>query len=314
MVNPSFRQTLEQNENKFSFRSSLGVITKAIIPVAGLGTRFLPATKAQPKEMLPIVDKPVIQYLVEEAVAAGIKEIIFVTGKEKRAIEDHFDEAHALEETLRGRGKADLAKTVKSITTLARFAYVRQPEPNGNGMALLSAAHLIGNESVAVLFGDDIVDSKVPTLKRLIDLNKEFGLPVLALDRVERNQVSNYGIVSSVKIKNRVFKIDGIIEKPAPKFAPSRLAVVGKYILTPDIFRILKDMSAISTWNEKRELGITDALAEFLKTGKIIGYEIEGTRYDCGSKLGLLKATIDYGLRHDEVGKAFRNYLKDLKI
>lgn len=280
------------------------MIKKAIIPVAGMGTRFLPATKAQPKEMLPIVDKPVIQYLVEEAVAAGITEIIFVTGRGKRAIEDHFDYAHELEQVLATRGKRELLKTIREISNLASFAYVRQKEPLGNGDALLAAAHLVGDEPCAVLFGDDIVDSSVPCLKQMIPVFEKYNDPVIALEEVKQSETSLYGIVDATKVGDRTFEIKRIVEKPAPGKAPSRLAIVGKYIITKEVFSELRKLRP-----KDGEIGLSDALENYLAHNPVYGYQFKGTRYDCGSKIGFLKAVVDFGLKHDETKSEFKKYL-----
>ncbi len=287
------------------------MIKKVIIPVAGFGTRFLPATKAQPKEMLPIVDKPVIQYLVEEAVASGITEVIFVTGRGKRAIEDHFDNAGELEFFLEKRGKKDLANQIRKISSLARFAFVRQKEPRGAGDALLLAEHLVGNEPVAVLYGDDVVYSKTPCLKQLIDVFEKYKKPVFALERVPKNMVSRYGIIAGKKVEPRTYQITKIVEKPSVKNASSNLAVVGKYILTPEVFSQLRTLK----YHPGKELLPTEAFAHMLRRGeKIYGYEFEGVRYDCGDKLGFLKAVVDFGLRHPDVGAGFKRHIKKLQI
>jgi len=284
------------------------IIKKAILPVAGLGTRFLPATKAQPKEMLPIVDKPIIQFLVEEAVASGITEIIFVTGRGKRAIEDHFDYSHELEDKLQEKGKRDLFESIRKISHLAHFSYVRQNEPKGDGDAILKAAALINNEPVAVLFGDDIIDSKIPTLKKMIDIYCQYQEPVIALERVAKKDVPHYGIVRASKVKERIYRIEKIMEKPALKEAPSNLAVVGKYIINPGIFEELRRLQKSS----RQEWGLAHALDGYSKKKPVYGYEIEGTRYDCGTKIGFLKAVVDYGLKHQETKKEFKKYLKSL--
>ncbi|MEK7493874.1 MAG: UTP--glucose-1-phosphate uridylyltransferase, partial [Patescibacteria group bacterium] len=235
------------------------MIKKVIIPVAGLGTRFLPATKAQPKEMFPIVDKPIIQYLVEEAVASGITEVIFVTGRGKRAIEDHFDYAYELEQVLANRGKKELIRAIREISNLASFVYVRQKEPKGDGDALLAAAHIVGDEPCAVLFGDDIVDSKVPCLKQMMGTFEKYNDPIVALEEVRQEETSLYGIVSTTKVGERVHEIKHIVEKPAPGKAPSRLAVVGKYIITKDIFRELEKLNP-----KNGEIRLADALKNYL--------------------------------------------------
>ena len=281
------------------------MIKKVIIPVAGLGTRFLPATKAQPKEMLPIVDKPIIQYLVEEAVASGITEVIFVTGRGKRAIEDHFDYAYELEQVLMSKGKKELIDAIRKISNLASFAYVRQKEPKGDGDAILAAAHLVGDEPCAVLFGDDLVDSKVPCLKQMLGVFERYNDPVVALEEVERKNVSSYGIVKAKNSDGRIFEIEDIFEKPSVKLAPSNLAIVGKYIITKSVFDELRSMRS-----DRGEIHLSDALKNVLKKQAVYGYQFEGTRYDCGSKVGFLKAIVDFGLKHKETKKEFKKYLR----
>mgnify|MGYP003394124646 CR=1 FL=1 len=287
-------------------------LTKVIIPVAGLGTRFLPATKAQPKAMLPLIDKPVIQFLVEEAVASGITDIIFVTGRGKRAIEDHFDYSLELEYFLRNRGKSELADRIHAISSLAKFTYVRESEPLGPGHAVLQARHLIGHdEPVAVLYEDDVVDSKIPCIKQLMNVFDKYQKPVLALDRVPRKMVSRYGIVGVKKISNRTFKVTDMIEKPKIEEAPSNLVSRGKYIYTPEVL----DLLAVMKPGPGGELFATAAFQLYLKQGgDMYGYEYEGVLYDCGEKLGFAKAMVQVGLKHPEIGKAFRQYLKKLDI
>ena len=286
------------------------MISKVIIPVAGLGTRFLPATKAQPKEMLPIIDKPIIQYLVEEAANSGISDIIFVTGRGKRAIEDHFDFSPELESVLLLNNKKDVFKEVRSISKLARFSYVRQNSPRGDGDAILCAEHLIGrDEPVGVLFGDDIVDSKVPCLSQMEDVFDKYGDVVLALDTVPRSEVKHYGVVKAVKVSKNVYEIKDIVEKPDPKEAPSNLIIVGKYIITPNVFTELRKLKKESKGGEVR---IADALKNLLKHRPVYGLRFEGKRYDCGSKIGFLKATVDFALKHPSVKKDFRKYLKEV--
>ena len=286
------------------------MITKVIIPVAGLGTRFLPATKAQPKEMLPIIDKPVIQYLVEEAVKSGITDVIFVTGRGKRAIEDHFDYSPELESSLLQENKREIFQEIRAISEMANFVYVRQKEPRGDGDAVLCASHLINDKPVAVLFGDDIVDNRIPCLSQMIKVFEKYGDVVVALDEVPRQETKHYGVVEAVKISDRIYEIKNIIEKPDPKKAPSNLIIVGKYILTPELFRELKKIRLSKT----KELRIADGLKNLLKKQPIYGYKFEGKRYDCGSKIGYLKATVDFAFKHPEVKKEFRRYLKKLKI
>src|SRR3989338_2956126 len=287
-----------------------GIIQKAIIPVAGLGTRFLPATKAQPKEMLPIVDKPVVQYLVEEAVASGITDIIFVTGREKRTIEDHFDVAPGLERTLEEKGKSESAKLVRDISNLARFAYIRQKYPKGDGDALLTAAHLMENESVAVLFGDDLILGKTPALKQLVTAYEKYGKSVVALAEVSDEVALTKGVVKAEKVNGNVFRIKEIVEKPKVGTAPSNLAVVGKYIVTSEVVAALGRIHA----KDGEELRLAHALDAEARSGEVYGVKLEGEWLDCGSKVGFLKATVRYGLLHPETKKEFREFLKDLQF
>ena len=283
-------------------------IKKAIFPVAGMGTRFLPATKAQPKEMLPIVDKPIIQYLVEEAVASGIEEIIFVTGRGKRAIEDHFDYAYELEQILNNNGKKELLKTIRDISNIAKFTYVRQKEPKGAGDAILCANHLIGDEPVAILYGDDLVFNKKPALLQLIEVYNKYQDPIVALEKISRKEIHKYGVIDGVKIAPRTFQINNLIEKPKLGTEPSDLSIVGKYIITPEV---IKELKKIKT---KGELFLTDALLAVAKKRAVYGYQFEGKRYDCGAKIGFLKATIDSGLQHKETKSELKKYIKGLKI
>jgi len=286
-------------------------IKKAIMPVAGSGTRFLPATKAQPKEMLSVVDKPVIQYLVEEAVAAGIEEIIFVTGRGKRAIEDHFDTSFELEHTLEKKYKKKLLREVRNVAKLARFSYVRQPEPLGDGHAILCARHLVSrNEPVAILFGDDLVDSRVPAIGQLIKIYERYQSPVIALAGVPREDVSKFGVVDPVKLSSRTYEIKKFVEKPKIKEAPSNLIAVGKYIITPEVFEKLE-----KSRNDKGEIRLANAFVRMLKDNRpVYGYEFKGVRYDCGDKFGFIQATIQMGLKHPETKNKLRKYLKNLKI
>jgi len=294
--------------NQIPVAKTKTVIKKVIIPVGGFGTRFLPATKAQPKEMLTLVDKPAIQYLVEEAVASGIDQVIFVTARNKRAIEDHFDSAIELEVFLRSKGKNEIADKIRAISSLAKFVYVRQKEQKGPGDAIMQAMHLIGqNEPVAVLYGDDIVDAKVPCLKQLIDVYNKYQSPVLAVERVPKEQVSRYGIIGGEKIAPRTYKIKRLIEKPTMAEAPSDLAIIGKYIYTPDLLKLLPSMKP----GPGGELYPTDIFDLYIKRGgDMYAYEYEGVRYDCGDKLGYLKGMVQLGLKHPEIGKGFREYLK----
>lgn len=284
-------------------------IKKAIIPVAGFGTRFLPATKAQPKEMLPVVDKPVIQYLVEEAVASGIEEVIFVTGRGKRAIEDHFDTSFELEYTLVEKEKRDLLAAVQKVSSLAKFSYVRQPKPLGDGHAILCAQHLVyPDESVAVLFGDDLIDSDVPALKQLMDIYEKYSDPVIALCQVAKEDVHRFGVVDPIRIDERTCEIKKFVEKPDAKDAPSNLAAVGKYIITPEVFRQLE-----ASVNDEGEIRLANAFVRVLESGKAIyGHEVEGNRYDCGDKFGFVQATIQMGLKHPEIKDKLRKYISQI--
>jgi UTP--glucose-1-phosphate uridylyltransferase len=286
-------------------------ITKAILPVAGFGTRFLPATKSQPKEMLPIVDKPVIQYLVEEAVASGIEEIIFVTGRGKRAIEDHFDVSYELEDTLVEKNKQDLLAEVQKISGLAKFSYVRQPMPLGDGHAILQAAHLVGDEPVAVIFGDCIYDSAVPTVKQLMETYEKYGDPVIGMSRIPMEEVSKFGVLDGVDLGERNFEIKNIVEKPKTEDAKSNLVAVGKYIITPEVMKILADMKH----GKSGEIRLADAFEIMLEQNRpIYGKELEGEWLDTGDKFNFIKATIKLGLKHAEIGKKLKAFLKDLKL
>jgi UTP--glucose-1-phosphate uridylyltransferase len=290
-------------------------VRKAVLPVAGLGTRFLPATKAQPKEMLPVVDKPLVQYGVEEVQASGIPLAIFVTGRGKDAIEDHFDVSFELEHMLAGRGKEELLAQVRSISRLVQIIYVRQKNPLGLGHAILVAKDMIGDEPFAVLLSDDIIDAEVPCLKQMIDVFSRYGRSVVAIQRVEKSAVSSYGIIKGDPVvdhawKDRLFRITNMVEKPEPRQAPSNLAIIGRYILTPAIFQEL-----VSTRRGAgSEIQLTDALHRLLAKEPIYGYVFEGTRYDAGDKLGFLQATVEMALKRPELGKPFRRYLKALKL
>jgi len=290
-------------------------IRKAVLPVAGLGTRFLPATKAQPKEMMPIVDKPLVQYAVEEVSGSGMPMVIFVTGRGKNAIENHFDVSVELEQELAGRGKEDLRRQVQSISGLTEMVYVRQKHPRGLGHAILVARNLVGDEPFAVLLSDDVVQSRVPVLKQMIDVYARYGASVVAIERVERRTVSQYGVirgrlVPDKELNGRLYRIDDMVEKPAVAEAPSNLAVIGRYILTPAVFREL----ASTRPGAGNEIQLTDALKRLLKKEDIYGYMFEGKRHDAGDKLGFLKATVEIALQRDDLGKPFRKYLKSLKL
>ena len=284
-------------------------IRKAVFPVAGLGTRFLPATKASPKEMLPVVDKPLIQYAVEEAVAAGVTELIFVTGRGKRAIEDHFDQAFELEHALARGGRSALLEQVRGILPRAvSCIFVRQSEPLGLGHAVLCARPAVGNEPFAVLLADDLISARVPVLAQMERLHRGRRCPVVAVTRVPRAEVSRYGVVALAKRSQSPHAITGIVEKPPAAQAPSNLGVVGRYILTPEIFGEL----AASHAGSGGEIQLTDAIARLLRRQTVLAHEFEGRRYDCGSKLGYLEANVELGLRHPEIGRDFRRYLRRL--
>jgi len=282
-------------------------IRKAVIPVAGLGTRFLPATKAQPKEMLPLVDKPVIQYIVEEAVKAGIKQIVFVTGKHKRAIEDHFDSNFELEAVLEKKGKTELLKMVREITNLAEIIYVRQKEPLGLGHAILTAEPAVGKEPFAVLLGDDIMVSEKPAIKQLMETYDKYRCSVLGVQEVLPEEVSSYGIVAGHNVEDDVVKVDTLVEKPSIAEAPSNIAITGRYILTPTIFDMLKKTPP----GKGNEIQLTDAIVRLATREAVYAKIMEGRRYDTGSKLGFLKATIDFALMRDELKKDILNYMKE---
>jgi UTP--glucose-1-phosphate uridylyltransferase len=282
----------------------------AVFPAAGLGTRFLPATKAQPKEMLPLVDRPLVQYVVEEAKAAGIERIVIVTGRGKNAIEDHFDTSFELEKLLEDRGKEDLLAIVREISDMIPLAYVRQKQALGLGHAILQAKDLVGNQPFAVMLGDDIVDSVEPCIGQMMRLFEERGNPVIAVQEVPREETRQYGIVAGVKENERVVRISGMVEKPSPEKAPSNLAIIGRYILPPEIFEILEDTRS----DAGGEIQLTSGLATLLDRHPIDGYLFEGTRYDAGDKLGFLKATVEFALKRKDLGEPFRRYLKELKL
>lgn len=284
-------------------------IKKAVFPAAGFGTRFLPVTKAQPKEMLPIVDKPVIQYLVEEAVAAGIEEIIIVTGRGKRAIEDHFDFSFELEYNLVEKGKQSLIKEVRHISEMAKFIYVRQPKPLGDGHAILCAKEIIGNEPFAVLFGDDIVDSEKPAIQQLMEVYEETGSCVIGLEKIAKKDSIHYGMVKGKTKKGRCIEVESLVEKPTPDKAPSNLGIIGKYICTPEIFKALE---ASQSGTKDGEIRLIDGFRHLIKTQAIYGYEIEGKRYDCGTKLGLIQATLNWALKREDLAKELKKYMKSL--
>jgi UTP--glucose-1-phosphate uridylyltransferase len=285
-------------------------VTKAVFPVAGLGTRFLPATKASPKEMMPIVDKPLIQYAVEEAVAAGISEMIFVTGRTKRAIEDHFDKAYELENELALKHKTKMLKFVQDLLPKnINCIFIRQSEALGLGHAVLCARPVIGDEPFAVLLADDLLDDETPVMKQMTDVYENYRCSILGVLDVPRADTASYGIVKSSFVADRVEKIETIVEKPQPDVAPSTLAVVGRYILTPRIFHHLERVKK----GAGGEIQLTDGIDSLLAEEQVLAYRYKGTRFDCGSKLGYLQATVDFGRRHPEVGAAFSDYLANLK-
>ncbi len=281
-------------------------VRKAIIPAAGLGTRFLPATKAQPKEMLPIVDKPTIQYIIEEAVASGIEEILIITGRSKRAIEDHFDKSIELELELKSKHKDDLLEQVDYISNLAEIYYIRQKEPKGLGHAISCARTFVGNEPFAVMLGDDVVDNDVPCLKQLIDVYNEYKTTVLGVQEVAPENVDKYGIIKGMHIEGGVYKVKDLVEKPEIGKAPSNVAILGRYIITPKIFEILEN----TTPGKNGEIQLTDALKELVAQEAMYAYTFKGKRYDVGDKLGFLQATVEFALKRDDLKEEFLDYLK----
>ncbi len=287
-------------------------ITKAIIPAAGLGTRFLPATKAQPKEMLPLIDKPAIQYIVEEAVASGIKDLLIVTGRGKRAIEDHFDKSYELEDNLLRRGKLDRLQEIQQISAMANIHYVRQKEPKGLGDAVLCAKHFIGNEPFAVLLGDDIIRSDRPCLQQLIQVHEMYKTSVIGVQQVPYKETSKYGIIDRIwsDLPHRVSWMQSLVEKPPADEAPSNYAIMGRYIFTPQIFDILE---GIETSGDE-ELQLTDAINILNETLPVIAYDFEGRRYDIGDKLGFIKATIDFSLERYDLNAEVRTYIRELLV
>jgi len=283
-------------------------VRKAVFPAAGLGTRFLPATKAQPKEMLPLVDKPTIQYGVEEAVASGVDNIILVTGRGKNAIEDHFDVNIELESFLESRGKRDLLEQIRKISNLINFAYVRQGEPLGLGHAVLMTRALVGDEPFAVILGDDVIDATPPALKQMVEVFEEVQGPVLAVERVPMADVSQYGVIDGEPMGNGVYRIRDLVEKPPREEAPSDLAIIGRYILTPDIFETL----ASTERDKSGEIQLTNGLRQLLARRPLFAYEIQGLRYDTGSKLGFLKAVVHFALKRPDLAEPFRAYLQQM--
>jgi UTP--glucose-1-phosphate uridylyltransferase len=285
-------------------------IRKAVFPAAGLGTRFLPATKAQPKEMLPLVDKPIIQYGVEEAVASGVDNIILVTGRGKNAIEDHFDVSVELETFLEARGKTDLLNEIRKISNLINFSYVRQGEPLGLGHAVLVTRNLVGDEPFAVILGDDVIDAKPPALRQMIDVFNQVNGPVLAIERVPKGDVSSYGIIDGEEVSPGVYRIKDMVEKPPLDDAPSDLAIIGRYILTPDIFPALAETAKDRTG----EIQLTNGLRRLLKERPVYGCRIDGVRHDTGNKLGFLKAVVYFALRRPDLSEQFTEYLRGIDL
>lgn len=282
-------------------------VRKAIIPAAGLGTRFLPATKAQPKEMLPIVDKPTIQYIVEEAIDSGIEDILIVTGRNKRAIEDHFDKSYELEDELKRKGNQDMLNLVQDISNMVNIHYIRQKEPRGLGHAIYCAKSFIGNEPFAVLLGDDIVDAEVPCLKQLIDVYNEYKTTVVGVQKVSDEDVSKYGIVACRPVDDRVYKVKDMVEKPDKDSAPSNIAILGRYIITPQIFKFLENAEP----GKGGEIQLTDALKRLMGCEAMYAYDFIGKRYDVGSKMGFLQATLEFALKREDLRDDVVQYLKE---
>jgi len=288
----------------------MSIITKAVFPVAGMGTRFLPATKASPKEMLPVVDKPLIQYAVEEAVAAGITELVFITGRGKRAIEDHFDKAFEVESELKARGKHDMLAMVRHVVPSdVKCIYVRQQQALGLGHAVLCALPVVGDHPFAVILADDLIDAGLPVMKQMAGAFRDERCTLLGVQKVARADTAQYGIIKPGGHHGNLHEVTGIVEKPMPRAAPSTLAVVGRYILTPRIFHHLQRVRP----GAGGEIQLTDGIAALLKEERVLGYQFDGVRYDCGSKLGYLKANVAYGLKHPEVAREFAAYLSGLR-
>ena len=285
-------------------------ITKAVFPVAGLGTRFLPATKASPKEMLPIVDKPLIQYAAEEAIAAGVTELIFITGRNKRSIEDHFDNASELEASLEASGKKEMLDALKSILpSHVSCIFIRQPKALGLGHAVLCAKPVVGNQAFSVILADDLIDAKVPVMQQMMAIYAAKHGAVLGVEDVLASETASYGIVAASAIETNLLKVSSIVEKPQPAEAPSTLGVVGRYILTPKIFDCLEKVKP----GKGGEIQLTDGIAALLKLEDVFAYRFSGKRFDCGSKLGFMKANVELALKHPEIAQDFSNYLKNLK-
>ena len=285
-------------------------IRKAVLPAAGLGTRFLPATKAQPKEMLPLVDKPLIQYVVEESVGAGITDVIIVTGRGKSAIEDHFDVSFELEHFLEDKGKAEELDIVRAISDLVSVSYVRQKEALGLGHAVSVAESLVGDEPFAVLLGDDLIDAVVPCIRQMAEVYEKVQAPVLAVMKVPPEEISSYGVIAAERVEERLYRVEALVEKPPREQAPSDLAIIGRYILTPSIFRHLRSTKS----DQRGEIQLTNGLQSLLSETPIYGFEFEGVRHDCGNKLGFLRATVDYALKRPDLRESFLSFLKGLDL
>ncbi len=283
-------------------------ITKAVIPAAGLGTRFLPATKAVPKEMLPIVDTPTLQYIIEEAANSGIEDILIITGRGKRAIEDHFDKSYELENELLRAGKTDYIENLEYISSLANIHYVRQKQALGLGHAIHCAKSFAGDSPFAVLLGDDIVRSKTPCLRQMIDVYDKYGASVLGVQEVAKEDISKYGIVDAVPVEDKVYRVRGMVEKPNPQDAPSNIAVLGRYIITPEIFELLENTRP----GTGGEIQLTDALCVLAQKQSMYCYNFEGKRYDVGSKIGFLQATVEFALAREDIGAQFKSYLQSM--
>ncbi|MFB1082232.1 UTP--glucose-1-phosphate uridylyltransferase GalU [Jeotgalibacillus sp. JSM ZJ347] len=283
-------------------------VRKAIIPAAGLGTRFLPATKAQPKEMLPIVDKPTLQYIIEEAVQSGIEEILIITGRNKKSIEDHFDKSVELELELEAKGKKEMLEEVRKISDLVNIHYIRQKEPKGLGHAIYCAKSFIGNEPFAVMLGDDIVENEKPCLEQMLEMFNQYKTSILGVQEIPETDVNKYGIVQGNHVEDRIFKVKDLVEKPAVEDAPSNLAILGRYIITPEIFDILENTPP----GKDGEIQLTDALKELAQREAMYSYHFEGRRYDVGDKQGFLEATVEFALKREDLRKPFLDYL--LKI
>jgi UTP--glucose-1-phosphate uridylyltransferase len=285
-------------------------IRKAVVTAAGWGTRFLPATKAQPKEMLPLVDKPIIQYVIEEAVASGIKQIIIVTALGKRAIEDHFDRSFELEDILKKKGDRELLRKLQNISELADICYIRQKEQLGLGHAILVTKDLIGDEPFAIFLPDDIIEAKVPAMKQMIEVYNHYKCSVIAVEPVAKENTKAYGIIAPKQVEDRVYQVLSLVEKPEPKDAPSDLGIVGRYILTPEIFGMLEKTAP----GKGGEIQLTDGLRLLLEKQPIYAYQFEGIRYDTGMPLGFLKASVEFALNRPDIGAKFREYLRQLKL